>query len=111
MVSEFLPLEQIADVDITRETAPTMDLANGILMRLFKPAFELPLESFRARSRWLARLAEWKFRKKIEKLEWRHFRGAWSGELFAKFKSYRLVLFKKTTLVPSAVKASLSAVR
>ena len=91
-----LPLEQLEDIDITEETAPTMDLADGVLTRLFKPAFELVLETMRARSPWLSKLAEWKFKKKIEKLEWRYFRGAWSGEQFKKFKSYRLVLFRKT---------------
>jgi SAM-dependent methyltransferase len=97
IVSE-LPLDELEDIDITRETSPTMDLADSVLTNLFKPAFELLLESFRARRPWLSRLAEWKFKKKIGKLRWRYFSGAWSGVNFEKFKSYRLVLFKKTAL-------------
>lgn len=95
IVSE-LPLEMLEDIDITTQTAPTMKLADEVLQNLFRPAWELLLESLRSRRALLSRFLEWKYRKKIEDLEWRYFRGGWSGENFNKFKSYRLMLFRKT---------------
>lgn len=94
IVSE-LPLELIEDIDISSETAPTMDLANGILQNLFSPAWDLLLAGLKHRRPLLSRLLRWKFKKKIDKVEWRYFNGAQSGENFKKYKSYRLMLYRK----------------
>ena len=44
----------------------------------------------------LSRVVQWKYRKKIEKMDRKYFSGARSAENFKVFKSYRLLLYRKT---------------
>ncbi len=91
-----LCLQPVEDIDITKETAPTMDLADGVLQNIFRPIWELALMRLESSRPLLSRLLRWKYSKKIERLERRYFGGMWDAEHFRKFKSYRLLLYRKT---------------
>lgn len=90
------PLELCSDLDITKETAPTLDLADEILTRVVSPTWEILLESMRAKQPALFWVLRRVLRKKIERFEWRYLRGAFTAANFERYKSYRLLLFRKT---------------
>lgn len=89
------------DLDITRETAPNLDLIADLLERVAFPLRELVqylLESDYPRSsRVFARL----FRKKLDKLNRKYFSHQRNADSFARFKTYRLLLLQKP--VPKAL--------
>lgn len=87
-----LGLRAEVDLDITPYTSPTLDLYNQFLTDTGAPIFHLLLDTCRTNWPWLAKLIEWKFQKKITKMERKYFSGLKSGENFATFKSYRLIV-------------------
>jgi SAM-dependent methyltransferase len=91
-----LPLALVHDIDMTPQTAPTLSLVDDAFMNAVRPAWEMVRESFTASHPLLSRVLQWKFRRKIDKIERKHFSGARNPESFAKFKSYRLLLYQKT---------------
>ncbi len=90
-----LPVDRVHDIDITTHTAPTMKIVNDAFMNAVLPAWKIARESFTASRPFLSQLLQWKFRRKIEKIERKHFSGARNPENFEVFKSYRLLLYKK----------------
>jgi len=95
MISQAL-FELVEDIDITSETAPTADLTDDIYRNIFRPVWEIVFERLRSTHPWLLKFLKCKYRKKIEKMEWRYFSGNRDGENFRKYRSYRLMLLKKT---------------
>jgi len=95
IVSE-LPLDLLEDIDITSESAPTMDLADDVLRNFFSPALDLVFHNLSGHFPRLGRFVTWRLQKWKAKVKWRYFNGAQSGANFEKHKSYRLMLFKKT---------------
>lgn len=89
------PFKEVENIDITRETAPNMDLGNDIQQNFIKPLYEIILDKFESKLPRLHKFFRWKFKKKLDKLEWRYFSNSGDGEAFRKFKSYRLLLYKK----------------
>ncbi len=91
------PLESVVDQDITKETARNYDLVNDLLQRVGVPIWELIFAygnaNYPRRSKWLQRL----FRKRIAKLERKYFQGQRTAETFSHYKSYRLLLYRRTT--------------
>ena len=87
-------LEVIEDKDITRETAPNLDIVRQMGSELFLPIFRLIGYAFDSNHPWLARLFRWKYRKKIRKIERKYLSGERSGENFARHKEYRLLLLR-----------------
>ncbi len=94
LIKQF-PFREVENIDITRETAPTMDFGNDIQQNFVKPLYEIILGKFESKLPRLYKLFRWKFKKKLDKLEWRYFSNSGDGEAFRKFKSYRLLLYKK----------------
>ena len=88
-------LARIKDIDITAETAPTIDLIDDFLRRVGKPGYELGLDYATRTRPWLTKLLTRRFRKKIAKLEYKHFSGRRTGHAFTEYKSYRLFLLQK----------------
>ncbi len=82
----------VEDVDLTPRTAPNMELVADFLENFGKPMWDLFLYSFQSNYPWLNRLARWKYRKKMDKIERKYFSGRRNAETFAADKSYRLVL-------------------
>jgi len=93
--TEKFPLTMIKEQDITEETAPTIDIVNSLSEEVFHPIWNLISRLAEDRYPHLLKLVKWKFRKKIAKIENKHFSGQRTGENFKKYKKYMFYLFQK----------------
>lgn len=89
------PFDLIREVDITSRIAPTFDLLDRAYTDALQPAYALVMARLDATHPWLMRFLRWKYRKQIERYERKHFSGQRNGANFAKYKSYRLFLYRK----------------
>jgi len=88
-------LEVLEDKDITQQTAPNLDIVNQMGQELLLPTFRLVGYAFDRNHPWLSRILRWKYRKKIRKIDRKYLSGERSGENFARYKVYRLLLLRK----------------
>ena len=88
-------LEVLEDKDITRQTAPNLDIVNQMGHELLLPTFKLVGYAFDRNHPWLSRILRWKYRKKFRKIDRKYLSGERSGENFARYKVYRLLLLRK----------------
>lgn len=88
------PFGIIEDIDITEETAPTMDLANEVCVQVLSPIWQSLFGFLDSRYPKLMKVIRWKFKKKMEKIERKYFEGERSAEHFSRFKTYRLMLIR-----------------
>ena len=84
-----------ADIDITLETAPTWDFLNQFLNEVAIPISDMSHSYMKYKYPKLIRFMKWKYRNRLEKIRKVWLSNELTGENFAKFKSYRLFLFKK----------------
>ena len=82
----------LSDTDITPFTAPNLDIIGHMMENLGKPLWELFLYSIDSNYPRASRLARWRYKKKIAKIERKYFSGSRNAKSFAADKSYRLVL-------------------
>ena len=87
-------LEVLVDKDITRETAPNLDIVNQMGQELILPTFKLVGHAFGSNHPWLTKLFRWKYQKKIDKINRKYTSGERSGKNFAIHKVYRLLLLR-----------------
>jgi len=90
------PLTPMLDLDMTNGIAPTFDLLDAAYREAIQPAYRLLFARFEAKYPWVMKLVKWKFRKKLERAEAKHFSGRRNGANFKKYKSYRLLLYRST---------------
>ena len=90
------PLQILLDQDITKETAPSLDLMDSLLREVIQPIWNAVAYYTRSNAAWLAWGVSKIYRKKIEKIHRKYFSGGTSGASFSKHKSYRLMLLQKT---------------
>ena len=83
------------DIDITLETAPTWDFLNQFLNEVAIPISDMSHSYMKYKYPKLIRFIKWKYRNRLEKIRKVWLSNELTGENFAKFKSYRLFLFKK----------------
>ena len=88
-------LKQITNLDITAETAPTYDFLNQLLNEVVIPISDISGDYLNSNYPKLSKLLKWKYRKKLDKMEKVWYSGELTGENFIKFKSYRLLIYKK----------------
>ena len=88
-------LKQITNLDITAETAPTYDFLNQLLNEVVIPISDISGNYLNSNYPKLSKLLKWKYRKKLDKIEKVWYSGELTGENFIKFKSYRLLVYKK----------------
>ncbi len=88
-------MELLEDKDITRETAPNLDLVDQMGRELLLPTFNLIGYAFSSNHPWLAKILHWKYQKRIRKIRRKYTSGERNGENFARFKVYRLLLLRK----------------
>jgi SAM-dependent methyltransferase len=86
--------ENLKNMDITPNTAPTLDVVDQVLSNVGKPVWELVIQYLESNYRLISKFLKWKFKKKIAKINRKYFSGARNGENFSIFKSYRLLLFR-----------------
>lgn len=91
------PFKSIKDLDITRHTAPTMDLVADIMTRVARPIVTTVGRFAQDRYPLICKILKWKYRKKLEKLNYKHFSGTRNAESFSIYKTYRLMLLGKKT--------------
>ena len=89
--------ELIKDIDITKETAPTIDIVDDLLTNAGHPICVLLNNFFSTNYRFIYKFVQWKYSKKIEKINRKFFSGTRNAENFKFYKSYRLFLYKKVT--------------
>lgn len=94
-VSRF-PLKALADEDMTEGIAPTFDLLNRASLEAIEPSYRLILDRLTLKYPLVMKFVRWKFRKKLERAEQKHFSGRRDGANFMKYKSYRLLLYRRT---------------
>jgi SAM-dependent methyltransferase len=87
-------LEVLEDKDITAQTAPNLDIVNQMGQELFLPTFNLIGYAFSSNHPLLAKLFRWKYKKKLKKINRKYTSGERSGENFARYKVYRLLLLR-----------------
>jgi SAM-dependent methyltransferase len=91
--SRFRPVKEI---DITRRTAPTMDVANALSMQVLRPAWHMLLELAEGRlPSFIWRAIRWKFRKKLDRIENRQFSGERNAASFIADKKYCLLILER----------------
>lgn len=89
------PLVPVADEDMTDGIAPTFDVLDGAYREAIEPAYRLLLARLTLRHPWVMRVVRWKFRKSMRRYEDKHFSGRRNGANFKKYKSYRLLLYRR----------------
>jgi len=90
------PFRPVEDFDMTDGIAPTFDLLDRAYGEAIQPAYHLLLARLTDKYPWVMRFVRWKFRKKMERYEQKHFSGRRNGANFKKYKSYRLLLFQRS---------------
>ncbi len=85
------------ELDITNETAVNIDIEHQFFMEVAQPVAGLIEKLLESRYPLILKLVKWKFRKKSAKIEKKYFSGERTGENFKKFKTYRLMHYKKAT--------------
>lgn len=88
------PLAPTVDFDMTDGIAPTFDLLDAAYREAIQPAYQLIFSRLETRYPWLMKIVKWKFRKKLQRAEDKHFSGRRNGANFKKYKSYRLLLYR-----------------
>ena len=90
-----LPLQQVTDLDISVETAPTIDLLDQFCRDVLMPISEMSGAYLQYNYPYLTALINWKLKKRIEKIRRTFIRVELNGESFKKFKTYHLLLYKR----------------
>ncbi len=91
------PLSQVKDIDITPQTAPNLDVVDGMLMNAGLPIWNMIIHYMESNYRFIAKFLKWKYKKKIAKINHKYFSHARSAKNFAIFKSYRCMLYAKVS--------------
>lgn len=89
------PVKIIEEQDITNETAPTIDLVNKLSLEVIMPVYHLLFMLLEDRFPLVARFVKWKYKKKLAKIQNKHFKGERTGKNFKHFKIYQFYLFQK----------------
>jgi hypothetical protein len=94
LISKF-PFKLVENADITKETAPNIDLFGDILENVIQPVVDVGIRFFENRHPIALKFLKWKYRKKIEKAHKKYLEGGRTGDDFKKYKSYQLFVYKK----------------
>ncbi|MCI1192219.1 class I SAM-dependent methyltransferase [Calidifontimicrobium sp. SYSU G02091] len=90
------PFELVKDVDITQRVSPNLELLNDLLMNRLKPA-GLTLRRYLSENHPLtSRIGFWLLRKKLAKANYKYFSGFRSREVFERYKTYHLLVYRLT---------------
>ncbi len=88
------PFDLVDQLDITEQTAPNMDLLGDVLLNVVQPSVSAGGRLLQERHPWVYKIATWKYRKKLAKLERKYFEAGRSGQAFRDEKTYQLLVFK-----------------
>lgn len=88
------PINTLVEKDITKETSPTIDLVNSFTMEVLHPIWKSSFALGEDRFPLALKFIKWKYKKKLAKMDNKHFSGQRSGENFRKYKKYMFYLFQ-----------------
>ena len=88
------PFVLVKDEDITRRVSPNMELVNDLLMKRIKPATLTIGRYVEGRYPLLAWLALRLLRRKLDRVNYKYFSGHRTREVFERYKTYRLLLYR-----------------
>ncbi|MCP4754351.1 MAG: class I SAM-dependent methyltransferase [Proteobacteria bacterium] len=94
-ISQY-PLNTLHDIDITKETAPSLDIVDDFLTNAMHPIYDLIFYVLDNNYPRISRFIKWKFSKRIEKINYKYLQRKTNAGSFAHFKSYHFLLYKKT---------------
>lgn len=83
------------DVDMTSGIARTFDLLDRTYREAIQPAYHMILTRIADKFPLAMKFIRWKFKKKLEYYEKKHFSGRRDGTNFKKYKEYRLLVYKR----------------
>jgi SAM-dependent methyltransferase len=89
------PFKSINNLDITKETAPNLDIVNDFLTGVGLPIWNLLIHFLNSNYPIISKFLQWKFKKKIVKIDRKYFCGERNARNFTTYKSYRFLLYKK----------------
>jgi 2-polyprenyl-3-methyl-5-hydroxy-6-metoxy-1,4-benzoquinol methylase len=90
---DLLPVKLEKDIDLTKQTAPNIDLYNQFLMQAGLPIWNILDNLLEKKYRLIHKFLNWKYKKKIAKIHRKYFKGKRNAENFMKFKTYRLFIY------------------
>lgn len=90
-----LSADLIVEKEITEETAPTIDLLDHFVQQVIAPIGKSISASFVSNYPKIAKFLAWKYKKRLEKLRFKYFENRMNSKNFAKYKTYRLFIYKK----------------
>jgi len=88
------PFVLVKDEDITPRVSPSIELVNDLLTNRIRPATLTIGRYVQGRYPLLARLAMALLRKKLDKANYKYFSGHRCREVFERYKTYRLLLYR-----------------
>jgi hypothetical protein len=91
------PVEIILEKDITKETSKTIDIVSQFTTEVIQPVWKSTFSLAEDRFPILMKFIKWKYRKKLKKMEDKHFSGQRHAENFAKYKKYVLYILKSNS--------------
>jgi SAM-dependent methyltransferase len=94
IIKEY-PLKTIQDIDITTETAPSLDIVDDFLHNAIHPIYDLIFYVLDNNYPLVSKFIKRKYQKKLKKAEYKYLQRQTNGESFAKFKSYHLLVFQQ----------------
>lgn len=95
-IKETFPVKTLVEKDITVETSYTIDLVNQLNAEVIKPVWTSAWALGEDRFPLVIRLVRRLYRKKLAKMEDKHFTGQRNGEMFRKYKRYMFYLFRSS---------------
>ena len=94
ILSQF-SFEEIENIDITKETAPTIQILDDFLSEVGFPFRDMISGYFQSNYPGFSKLLNWKFKERFEKINRVYFSGSKNIDAFMKYKTYRLFLYRK----------------
>ena len=88
------PFDELKNVDITDETAPTMDILDRFLLEVADPVRTISARYMDSNYSRIMKLFRWYFSKRLTKIEKTYFSGVLTGKKFKELKTYRLLLYR-----------------
>lgn len=89
------PLIPVADIDITQETAPTLDLTQSFVTQVVQPLKERACQIGRERYPLIYKPLRWALTYPVRRINGKYFSGQRTGANFAIYKTYCLLLYSK----------------
>lgn len=89
-----LPIDSVYEEDVTQKASGTLALVNSMTQEVIQPIYNLIFMLGEDRYPKLVKFVKWKWRKKLAKMENKHFTQQRNAENFIKYKKYMIYLFK-----------------